>query len=460
MSRGKAMKILHFECKAGISGDMTLGALVDLGVDPDVLRAELGKLGIGGWKLEFLPDERGGITGLRAVVDTGREPREHHHHDHEPHDHHHHDHEHEHHHHEHEHHHGHHGHQHNTWREIRGLIEGSGMSGGAKRRALDIFGRIAEAEARVHGVPVDEVAFHEVGALDSIIDVAGAAICLDLLKPDRITCSEVELGGGTVRCAHGVLPVPAPATLILVRGMPVSAGGGQEMTTPTGAAILAASVDEFIPPGAPGGVFRELKTGYGTGSRRTERPNLLRVSWRESAGPGADDGGADDGRPWQTEALILLEANIDDMTGEALGFLMERLFEAGALDVTLSPCVMKKSRPGTVVSVLGRPGGLDGLRECLFRHSTAAGFREIPVNRLSLARTEDRVAGDFGGAGRKTLWYGGAPLRSKFEFEDRARLARERGISLEAAEKLLISFRNQSPSGDASPPPVMVTTFL
>jgi uncharacterized protein (TIGR00299 family) protein len=431
------MKILHFECRAGISGDMTLGALVDLGLDPGVLRAELGKLGIGGWKLDFHPDERGGITGLHAVVDSGGDtghaaPDHEHHHDHHHHDH---DHQHDHRdHHQHNHDHDRQEHRHHSWREIRGLIEKSGISEGAKGRALDIFGRIAEAEAQVHGVPLDEVAFHEVGALDSIIDVVGAAVCLDLLKPDRITCGEVELGGGTVRCAHGTLPVPAPATLILVRGMPVSTGGfNKEMTTPTGAAILAASVDEFLPAGTPSGVFREVKTGYGTGTRRLEQPNLLRVSWRETV-----DGGPAGGRPWNTEALILMETNIDDMTGEALGFLMERLFEAGALDVTLSPCVMKKSRPGTVVSVLGRPGGLDGLRECLFRHSTAAGFRETPVNRLSLARTEGRIAGDFGGAGRKTLFYGGAPLRSKLEFEDRARLARERGISLEAAEKLLL----------------------
>jgi uncharacterized protein (TIGR00299 family) protein len=302
-----------------------------------------------------------------------------------------------------------------------------------------MFTRLAEAEAQVHGVNTGDVAFHEVGALDSIIDVVGAAICLDLLKPDRITCGEVELGGGTVACAHGVLPVPAPATLILVRGMPVSAGGfNKEMTTPTGAAILAASVDEFIPSGTPSGVFREVKTGYGIGTRRMEKPNLLRVSWRESGGTSLSGLGGEN-RPWAAESLTLLETNIDDMTGEALGFLMERLFDAGALDVTFTPCVMKKSRPGTIVSALGKGGGLDSLRECLFRHSTAIGFREIPVNRLSLARREDRIAGDFGGAGRKTVFYGDTPLRSKIEFEDRARLARERGISLDDAEQILNS---------------------
>jgi uncharacterized protein (TIGR00299 family) protein len=445
---------------------MTLGALVDLGVDPGALRSELDTLGLDGWKLEFPRDERGGITGVHAVVDlggdtshiAGDDQHHHHGHDHDHHHEHHHDHDHDHHHehhhghdhehshdHDHHHYHGHdHKHRHNTWKEIRGLIENSGISGGAKKRALNMFTRIAEAEAQVHGTPVDEVAFHEVGALDSIIDVVGSAICLDLLKPDRITCGEVELGGGTVSCAHGVLPVPAPATLILVRGMPVSAGGfNKEMTTPTGAAILAASVDEFIPSGTPTGVFREVKTGYGIGTRRLEKPNLLRVSWRESGGLSGPSGG----RPWETEPLTLLAANIDDMTGEALGFLMERLFDAGALDVTFTPCVMKKSRPGTLVSVLGRPGGLDSLRECLFRHSTTIGFREIPVNRLSLARREDRIAGDFGEAKRKTVFYGDTPLRSKIEFEDRARLARERGIPLDQAEGILNSPRGGDLAG-------------
>jgi uncharacterized protein (DUF111 family) len=263
----------------------------------------------------------------------------------------------------------------------------------------------------------------------------GAAVCLDMLRPERITCGEVELGGGTVRCAHGVLPVPAPATLILVRGMPVRTGGfDKEMTTPTGAAILAASVDEFISPafsGGTGGVFRELRTGYGIGTRRTERPNLLRASWRESAGPAGSGPAGGEGGDWLTETLTLMEANIDDMTGEAFGFLMESLFAAGALDVTLSPCVMKKSRPGTVVSVLAGPRNLDALRRVMFTRSSTAGFRETAVSRLSLRREEDTLPGVPGGARRKTVFLDGRALRSKIEFEDRARIARERGTSLD-----------------------------
>jgi uncharacterized protein (TIGR00299 family) protein len=417
---------------------MALGAFVDLGVDPDLLRSELEKLGVDGWKLEFHRDQRCGISGTNAIVDLGEQNEQDHHH---PNDQHGHDH--------------YHDRGHNSWKEIRALIEASGITGGAKKRALDIFTRIARAESQVHGVPTDEIAFHEVGALDSIIDILGAAVCLDILKPEKITCGEIELGGGTVQCAHGVLPVPAPATLILCQGLPVKTGGFQkEMTTPTGAAILAASVDEFVTTGS----FREIKTGYGIGKRQMEKPNVLRLSWREEGGgespaDTASSTGAADlaGAPWRTEELVLMEANIDDMTGEALGFLMESLFAAGALDVTFIPCGMKKSRPGTMVSVLCPPPKLNALRRIMFQKSSTIGFRETTVRRLSLRREESAVQGvgapgstPSGASGgppgefrRKTMFFGEKELRSKVEYEDRARIARERGISLEEAERLI-----------------------
>ncbi|MDR1908494.1 MAG: nickel pincer cofactor biosynthesis protein LarC, partial [Spirochaetaceae bacterium] len=337
--------------------------------------------------------------------------------------------------HDHYHDHGHeHGHgEHRSWREIRGLIEKSGLREGAKQRALNIFTRIAEAEAEVHGQKVDDITFHEVGALDSIIDVVGTAVCLDLLNPDRITAGEIELGGGTVKCAHGILPVPAPAVLILCRGLPVKTGGfNKEMTTPTGAAILAASVDEFITTAR----FREIKTAYGIGTRKMEKPNLLRVSWREEEAPPQD---------YAAEELVLMETNIDDMTGEALGFLMEILFEAGALDVTFSPVTMKKSRPAVTVSVLAPPQKLQALRSAVFTGSTTIGLREIPVRRLSLGREAGTLSGAFGEARTKTVFLNGRPLRSKIEFEDRARIARERGISLAEAERLIQGY----PAGNA-----------
>jgi uncharacterized protein (TIGR00299 family) protein len=417
------LKILHFDCFAGISGDMALGALVDLGlIDTDILRKELRKLPVDGWDLEFHRDERGGIFGTHGIVDLG-ERKDHIAHDHGAEDRHP------------EHHHQArhdrksgpaHG-EHRSWRDIRTLIEDSPISPGAKKRALDIFTRIARAEAEVHGGSEEDITFHEVGALDSIIDIVGFALCVDMLKPDRITCGEVELGSGTVTCAHGVLPVPAPATLILCRGMPVKTGGfPREMTTPTGAAILAASVDEFTTAGS----FREIKTGYGIGTRRMEKPNLLRVSLREEAGVPPQGN-------WRIEGLVLLEANIDDMSGEALGFLMETLFAAGALDVTLAPVVMKKSRPGTIVSVLCPPQKLDILRECMFKKSATIGFRETEVRRLSLRRSGDTLGGEWGEVRRKTVFYGEKPLRSKLEYDDRARIAREQGFSLNQAEEFI-----------------------
>jgi uncharacterized protein (TIGR00299 family) protein len=308
------------------------------------------------------------------------------------------------------------------------------MKEGAKKRALDIFSRIAVAEAKVHGRPVEDVAFHEVGAMDSIIDIVGSAICLDLLRPEKITAGEIELGGGTVKCAHGILPVPAPATVLLVQGLPVKTGGfDKEMTTPTGAAILASCVDEFITGAAS---FKEIKTGVGIGNRKLDKPNILRVSWRETMGEDSSTA-----KPWIGEELTLLEANIDDMTGEDLGFLMEKLFEAGALDVSFTPCTMKKSRPGVTVSILGRREKLDALRKTFFCHSTTIGFRETTVNRLSLKREEKTFSGPFGSAKEKTVFYGEKELSSKIEFDDRARFAREKGISLAEAERIIRSGR-------------------
>ena len=399
------LKTLHFDCFAGISGDMTLGALVELGVDSAYLQTELRKLPVRGWTLDFCRDERCGISGTRALISVSGEQ----HHDH-----------------------GHAHHEHRHWKDIRALITHSAISEGAKKRALDIFSRIAEAEGAVHGKPADEVAFHEVGAVDSIVDIVGAAICLDVLRPDRITSSPIELGGGTVACAHGVLPVPAPATLALCKGLPVTTGGfNKEMTTPTGAAILASCVDEFVTQAS----FIELKSAYGIGTRKLDKPNVLRVSWREEET--AFSGTPEDGR-WQTETLTQIETSVDDMTGEALGFLMDRLFEAGALDVNFIPCTMKKSRPGVIIAALCRDNALSVLRETLVKYSTTIGFRETGVRRLSLPRKEARMESGGEQVRVKTVLLDSIPLRSKIEFEDRARIAKERGLSLEQAEKQIM----------------------
>ncbi|MDR2865724.1 MAG: nickel pincer cofactor biosynthesis protein LarC [Spirochaetaceae bacterium] len=418
------MKILHFDCFAGISGDMTLGAFVDLGLDPDILCSELKKLNIGGWKLEFCREERNGINGTRALVSLeeesgkGNDHHHHHHHDEEE---------------IHDHQHGKESgegaHAHNAWSEIRALIENSGISRSAKNRALDIFSRIARAEAAVHNKAIEDITFHEVGALDSIIDIVGAAICLDIIKPDKITCGKVELGGGSVRCAHGVLPVPAPATLILVKGMPVQTGGfDKEMTTPTGAAILASCVDEFIEQAA----FTEIKSAYGIGARKLDKANVLRLSIREADSGSSFSKDMPLKNDWITRNLVLLEANVDDMNGEELSFLMERLFDAGALDTSFIPCLMKKSRPGHIISVLSGYEKLDAVRRTLFLHSSTAGFRESMVKRIELKREIGITAN---GSRRKTLFLDGEALRSKIEFEDRARIAREKNISLRSVDQ-------------------------
>jgi len=431
------MRTLHFDCFAGISGDMTLGALVDLGVDPEQLRTELNKLGLSGWQLVFRQEDRCGIGGTHAIVELLDQPYHEHEHEHGHGEgaHHHHEHTHE---HEHADHHDelHHEshkkteeHKHNSWREIRDLIAQSTITESAKKRALAIFSRIADAESQVHGVPVEDVAFHEVGALDSIIDIVGAAICIDILNPEYITASEIELGGGTVTCAHGVLPVPAPATLLLCQNLPVKTGGFQkEMTTPTGAAILAECVDEFVTKAS----FIEIKTGYGIGTRKMDKPNVLRVSWREV------QNSVDNGKEQVlAESAVVIKTNIDDMTGEELGFLMEALFAAGALDVTFVSCMMKKNRPGTLVSVLCTPQKKASIEHTLFKQSSTIGLRESIVRKVMLNREAHTVASGFGNARVKTVFLDGSPLRFKIEYDDRARIAREQGVSLREAEALI-----------------------
>jgi uncharacterized protein (TIGR00299 family) protein len=389
---------------------MTLGALVDLGVDAKLLYRELDRLNIAGWSIDFVKDERCGIAGTRAVVNVEEGDGAAHRHVH-----------------------GengvHGGSECRSWRDIRAVIEKSGITSGARERAIAIFSRIASAEAEVHGVSADDVTFHEVGALDSIIDIVGSAICLDMLNPDRITSSEIELGGGTVRCAHGILNVPAPATLKLCEGLPVRTGGfNKEMTTPTGAAILAASVDAFVTNRA----FRQVKTAYGIGKRKLDRANVLAVSWREEP-PDEDE----PHKGWIHENLVMLETNIDDMTGEELGFLMDRAFDAGALDVTFTACVMKKSRPGVIVSVLCTAAGLNAVRSVIFGKSSAIGFRETAVRRISLPREQRSASYSGGEAEIKTVFVDENRKRSKIEYRSREKLARERNIALGEAEDII-----------------------
>ncbi len=434
-----ARKILRYECFSGISGDMHLGAMVDLGVPEDHIRAELAKLGLGGWRLRFSPGSKMGIHGTRADVEllpesAGRPtpgaaglrpaakggarlaPA------------------------------GAAAHEHRAYRDIKKMIGDSALAPGVKERALAIFAKLAEAEAKVHNAAVEYVGFHEVGAVDSIVDIVGAAICLDYLKPDRISCSPVELGGGFVKCQHGLIPVPAPAVVELLKGVPVTSGAAaMETTTPTGAAILAASVDEYSSDVG----FRITRTGYGVGHRDAEIPNLLRAYLGERPAPApaaasAAPGGAaapaphavPEGAPGlpPLEAAVLVECNVDDMSPEIHGHLIDRLLESGAVDAWITPIVMKKSRAAATLSALCSPEAEAAVTELLYRETTTFGVRRREVAKRPLDREMRTVATSWGEVRVKTGYLGGRAIKSKIEYEDLRKIALERGMAFRDVE--------------------------
>jgi uncharacterized protein (TIGR00299 family) protein len=304
------------------------------------------------------------------------------------------------------------GHQHGRpWREILALLDGSALPAAVKDRALQLFTRLAEAEAAVHGVPVDQVHFHEVGAVDSIVDLVGAAAAIAHLRPRRLTCGPVNVGGGTVRTAHGELPVPAPATARLLAGVPVHGSTGGELLTPTGAVLLAELVDEFTD--LPQLVLEGA--GYGLGRWETPgRPNaarLLRGRRREAAAE-----------------VMVVECEVDDLPGEGFGFLLERLLQAGALDVYFTAVQMKKSRPGTLVTLLCRREQLEPLAGILLAESGSPGCRYHGAGRFEAERVMDRVATAYGEIAVKRARLAGRPLAAAPEYEDCRRLALERGV--------------------------------
>ncbi len=303
-------KSLHFDCFSGLAGDMVLGALLDVGVDEEFVRAELAKLPVGGYRLERTRVKRGALMGckIHVHIDAHHHSHDHVHQDDRAHG----------------HHHGQHAHR--PYRVIRQVLT-TRLDGDVRARSLAILDRIAAVEAQLHGTTVEEVAFHEVGAVDSIVDIVGVAAALAWLAPARVTCRVVPLGGGSVETAHGRLPVPAPATLALLTGVPVEAGGTTELTTPTGAAIVAAMAHVFgdLP------AMRVLATGWGAGDRElADRPNLLRVVVGEEAGALTGD------------QVVIVETNLDDMNPQWCAPLLDQLFAAGALDAWVAPIVMKK----------------------------------------------------------------------------------------------------------------------
>ena len=395
----------HLDCSSGIAGDMFLGACLDLGMPLEVLSEVVARLGLPGVSVESRKASRGGFVGTRfRVLQDGKpiegpDPEEHHHGNHG-------------HGHGHEREHGHHHHEHTRGlAEIRGLIAGSALAEPVKERALRLFQRLGEAEAKAHGVPLERVHFHEVGAIDSIVDLVGAAAAIEHLAPERLTCGPVNVGSGRVKMAHGEVPIPAPATAELLRGIPIHGGGGGELTTPTGAVLLAELVDEFVE--LPALVLEGV--GYGLGKRDlATQPNALRLL---------------QGRAGREQAEVLVvECEVDDLPGEGFGFLMERLLAAGALDVYFTPVQMKKNRPGTLVTLLCRRSQLAELSGLLLAESGSLGCRYHAAFRLEAEREILEVETAFGTVRIKRARLDGRPLAAAPEFEDCRRLALASGI--------------------------------
>lgn len=427
------MPTLYLDLAAGISGDMFLGACLDLGAPFARLRTDLGVLGLQGYHIHAAPGTKCGIRGTKFDVheDHGHEhshPHPHHHaHPHEnshshSHAHHHH------HHHQHEHghaeEHAHHAHG-RTHAEIQSLIQKSPLEPWVRDKALAVFQRIATAEGKIHGVPADQVHFHEVGAIDSIVDIVGACIALNLLGRPRVLASPVVEGTGFVRCAHGRLPLPAPATLeiLAARGIPVTqCEESHEMVTPTGAALLAEFAEHFAPLTG----FAPTKVGYGVGTRdHRTRPNILRVALGDT--PAAAPG---EGPDWETDTVTVLETNIDDMSPEWLGHVFERAFAAGALDVFHTPVQMKKHRPGTLLTVLCPPAAAEALSELILTETTAFGVRETVAARRKLRRESRPVGTAFGDISVKLGMLRGKAVQVAPEYESCRAAALSAGVPL------------------------------
>ncbi|HEY3175897.1 MAG TPA: nickel pincer cofactor biosynthesis protein LarC [Candidatus Polarisedimenticolia bacterium] len=395
------MKVLYLDCASGVSGDMLLGVLLDLGLDLRVLRSHLALLGLKGWSITARAVERGHFGARKVDVRvTGRQA-------------------------------------HRGIKEISAIIEGSRLEAPLKADAMRIFRRIIEVEAAIHRIPLQKVHLHEVGAVDAIVDIVGAVIGLhELLNlPDggRLVCSPLNVGSGTVQMEHGLLPVPAPATAALVKGVPIySAGPGGELVTPTGAAIVTTLASSFGPP--PPMIVERI--GYGAGTREDQgRPNLLRgmlgSSWVSS-------------ETERTEVMVL-ECNIDDMNPQCFGYLMERLFEEGAKEVFYTPVQMKKGRPGVMVTAIC-PGELLGvMSKVIFEESTTIGLRYRPAGRLELTREHRTVTTRFGRIRVKVSSMDGRVMQAQPEYDDCRKLAARRKVPLKQVQAAaMTAFWNQT----------------
>jgi len=427
-------RVLYFDCFAGASGDMVLGALLDAGLPIHELEQALGSLMIPGYRLAADRVLRSGLSATQfrliegydepAEADASEAPahghqhahprggRDHDHHDHDP---------------ESAHgspggHHGHAGHAHRSLGEITALIDRSSLPDRARARAISLFTRLAEAEAEVHQMPVSKVHLHEVGELDSIVDIVGAVFGLDWFGADRILASPMNVGGGMVRSAHGVFPVPAPATAKLLLGVPVYSSGVQmETVTPTGALLVTGHATAYGPLPA----MRIEHVGYGAGGRDLPgTPNVLRILV----------GRADDQAP--ADRVVVLECEIDDMNPQIFGPVMDQLYAAGALEVFFSAVQMKKNRPGTLLTIVGRPESREELAGIVFRETTTIGLRYQEVARACLSRETVLVETPVGPVRVKVASRGGDVMNAAPEFEDCARLAAAHGVAIKKVQAL------------------------
>ena len=436
------MKTLYLECNMGAAGDMLTAALLELHPDPQGFVERMNRLGLPGVVFAAQPAVKCGITGTQVSVTVGGEEEESHDvplhshvhetaqdeahpghaHDHvHVHDHEHtHDHEHEHTHgHEHSHEHGHGYHHHAGMGDIRYILSHLDIPQPVRQDAEAVYQLIAQAESHAHGRPVEEIHFHEVGTLDAVTDVVAVCWLLHDLAPEQIVASPVHVGCGQVRCAHGILPVPAPATAYILQGVPTYGGSVQgELCTPTGAALLKHFVQRF----GPSPVMRVEKTGYGMGKKDFEAANCVRAMLGQTQE--------------ESTAIAQLACNLDDMTPEALGFAQERLWEAGALDVTTAPIGMKKNRPGVQLTCLCRLEDREKLVSVLFAHTTTLGVRESLCARYTLARSQRTVETEHGPVRVKEA-RGWGVTREKPEYEDVANIAREQGLTLDQVKELL-----------------------
>lgn len=380
----------YFDCFSGISGDMVLGALVDAGADLRAIETELRRLGLEGWKISASKVQRGPIFATHVKVETEEQ------------------------------------HHHRGLSIILKRIDDAKLAPRAAERARKIFTRLAEAEAHVHQVPIEQVHFHEVGAVDSIIDIVGAAIGFEMLGIDEFACSPLDVGAGQVKTAHGLLPVPAPATAELLRGAPTySSGLRRELVTPTGAAIATTLSSRYAE--MPAMTLRAI--GYGAGSAdNAEKPNVLRLLIGERAT--TDPGEPPEPREYWDAPVTAIETNLDDMSPQIYGYFAEKALEAGALDVFSTPAQMKKNRPGLLVTILSEPATVSKLIDLLFRETTTIGVRTHELRRKTLARELVPVATPYGEVHMKVSRLDGAVLNATPEYDDCRKLAAEQGVPL------------------------------